>query len=102
MDEIAVVRRLCNQVSVLLEERNSTRISSAVEQLMGNTNLFVYDPAKNDDIQSKLKKAEGVLDGFIESVLPVLRSKLSDSSASKGNVSLNKVEVVNFKMFFRL
>lgn len=69
----------------MLEERDSSKINNAVEQTMININPFVYDPAKNEEISSRLRKAEGLLDGYIEGVLPALRSKLSDSSAPRGN-----------------
>lgn len=55
---------------------------------MVSHNPFVYDPNKNEEITNKLKKVESILDGFVDGVLPALKTKLSDSSSSKGNVSL--------------
>lgn len=74
---------------MLLNDQNGRRVSGAVEQQMAGINFFVYDPSKNDEISSRLRKAEGVLDGFVDGVLPTLSSKLSESSTTKGNVNLN-------------
>jgi hypothetical protein len=76
------------QVSVLLNEQNGRRVSGAVEQQMAGINFFVYDPAKNEEISSRLRKSEAVLDGFVDGVLPALCTKLSESSTTKGNVRL--------------
>jgi hypothetical protein len=72
---------------VLLNDQNGRKVSGAVEQQMAGTNFFVYDPNKNEEISSRLRKAEAVLDGFVDGVLPALRSKLTESSTTKGNVS---------------
>lgn len=75
----------------MLDERGgSTKIAASVEQLMSNTNPFIYDASRNEEIAAKLRKAEALLDSHIEGVLPALRSKLSDSSGAKGNVSFSK------------
>lgn len=55
---------------------------------MVSHNPFVYDPYKNEEITNRLKKVESILDGFVDGVLPALKTKLGDSSSSKGNVSL--------------
>ncbi|KAI6181379.1 Cytoplasmic dynein 2 heavy chain 1 [Aphelenchoides besseyi] len=85
LDEISIVRRLCDQVLFLLESGNSNRVTAAVESAMSGVNPFIYDALKNDEILSRLHKVESILDGFIDSVVPAFRTKLNDSGSNGGN-----------------
>ncbi|KAI6195343.1 Cytoplasmic dynein 2 heavy chain 1 [Aphelenchoides besseyi] len=99
LDEISIVRRLCDQVLFLLESGNSNRVTAAVESAMSGVNPFIYDALKNDEILSRLHKVESILDGFIDSVVPAFRTKLNDSGSNGGNPV---ADIYKYPLFMRI